>query len=59
MVGRPGERSVGLIQFPIYPSKFAYAIGCTLLVVCCAVDLLKGRDFTMRSASVDEANEVL
>lgn len=54
-----GEKSVGLIQFPVYPSKFAFAIGCTLLTVCCLADLFKGRDLRMRSASVDESNEVL
>jgi TRAP-type transport system small permease protein len=42
------EYSVGLIQFPIYPSKFAFAIGCTLLVISCLADLGKGRDLRMR-----------
>lgn len=45
---RIGEYSVGLVQFPIYPSKFAFAIGCSLLVVSCLADIGRGRDLRMR-----------
>lgn len=45
---RIGEYSVGLIPFPIYPSRFAFAIGCSLLLVCCIADLGKGKNLRMR-----------
>jgi len=49
-----GEYSVGLIQFPIYPSKFAFAIGSTLLIISCVVDLGKGRNLRMRGTSAHD-----
>lgn len=35
------EYSVGLVAFPIYPSKFAVALGAGLTVLCCAGRLVK------------------
>lgn len=40
-----GEYSSGIIAFPIYPAKFALAVGCTIAVLCCVVDLLRGGRF--------------
>lgn len=40
-----GEYSVGLVGFPIYPSKFALAIGASLAVLACLVDLARGGAF--------------
>lgn len=54
-----GEYSVGLIQFPIYPSKIAFAAGCSLLVVCCLADLAKGRELRMRSVKEPSQHEEL
>ncbi|MGV6874086.1 TRAP transporter small permease [Pseudochelatococcus sp. B33] len=42
---RIGEYSTGIIAFPIYPARFALAIGSTIAVACCIVDLLKGGRF--------------
>lgn len=42
---RIGEYSSGIIAFPVYPAKFALAIGCTLAVLCCLADLLRGARF--------------
>jgi TRAP-type C4-dicarboxylate transport system permease small subunit len=42
---RIGEYTSGIVQFPIYPAKFAIAIGCTLAVICCLVDLARGARF--------------
>jgi TRAP-type C4-dicarboxylate transport system permease small subunit len=40
-----GEYAPGIIAFPIYPAKFALAIGCTLALVCCLADLARGARF--------------
>lgn len=42
---RVGEYSSGIVPFPIYPAKFALAIGCTLAVLCCLFDLARGARF--------------
>lgn len=36
------EFSNGLVRLPLYPSKFALAIGMTIAVLWCVVELLKG-----------------
>ncbi len=40
-----GEYSPGIIQFPVYPARFALAIGCSLALLCCVSDLLRGGRF--------------
>ena len=35
------EYSVGLIQFPIYPSKFAVVVGAALAVLCSVAQLVR------------------
>ena len=35
------EYSVGLVRFPIYPSKFAVVLGGALAMVCCAMRLIE------------------
>ncbi len=45
---RIGEYTSGIVQFPIYPAKFAMAIGCTLAVLCCLHDLARGARFSKR-----------
>jgi TRAP-type C4-dicarboxylate transport system permease small subunit len=42
---RIGEYSAGIIAFPIYPARFALAIGSTLAIVCCLTDLVQGARF--------------
>jgi len=37
-----GEYSVGIVPFPVYPAKFALAIGASLVVVLCLADLARG-----------------
>jgi TRAP-type C4-dicarboxylate transport system permease small subunit len=37
-----GEFSSGLVRIPLYPSKFALAIGLSIAVLWCVVELLKG-----------------
>jgi len=46
---RIGEYSVGLVQFPIYPARFALAIGAGLVVLNCILDLLAGGHYRRRS----------
>jgi TRAP-type mannitol/chloroaromatic compound transport system permease small subunit len=53
---RIGEYSVGLLPFPIYPSRFAFAVGCTLLLIGCILDLRKGRNLRMRSNATMSAD---
>ncbi|MEX0408239.1 TRAP transporter small permease [Aquibium sp. LZ166] len=42
---RVGEYTSGIVQFPIYPAKFALAAGCTLAAISCVVDLVAGARF--------------
>jgi TRAP-type C4-dicarboxylate transport system permease small subunit len=42
---RIGEYSAGLVAYPIYPARFALAIGATLAVLCCIGDLIAGGRF--------------
>jgi TRAP-type C4-dicarboxylate transport system permease small subunit len=42
---RVGEYTSGIVQFPIYPAKFALAAGCTLAALCCVVDIVGGARF--------------
>lgn len=52
---RIGEYTSGIVQFPVYPAKFAIAIGCTVAVVCCLYDLLRGARFRKGDSSSDLA----
>lgn len=49
-----GEYSVGLVQFPIYPARFALVVGASLAVLNCLVDLLEGGRFRRDAAGVDK-----
>lgn len=42
---RIGEYAAGIVAFPIYPARFALAIGATLAIACCVADLLKSGRF--------------
>lgn len=48
-----GEYSPGIIAFPLYPAKFALAIGATLGVACVVHDLLLGGVFRQKKAHKD------
>lgn len=48
------EYSAGLMRIPLYPSKFALAIGMTIATLWCAVEILKGGLFRETAS-----NEVL
>lgn len=37
-----GEYSVGIVPFPVYPAKFALAVGASLAALLCVVDLARG-----------------
>lgn len=49
-----GEYSVGLIAFPLYPARFALALGATLAVVCCLADLAAGGRFRKQGSAAAE-----
>lgn len=51
---RVGEYTSGIVQFPIYPAKIAIAIGCTVAVACCLLDLATGARFRKTSHLPDE-----
>lgn len=53
---RVGEYTSGIVQFPIYPAKIALAIGATLAVACCLLDLATGARFS-KSANLEKRGE--
>ncbi len=55
---RIGEYTSGIVQFPIYPAKFAIAIGCTIAVICCLLDLARGARFRKGDELEDRKSEL-
>lgn len=51
-----GEYSVGIIPFPVYPAKFALAVGASLAVILCLVDLLRGGPAQQNGAAPQDAD---
>lgn len=47
------EYSAGLVRFPLYPAKFALALGATLTVCCCLVRLIHIREVAHRRSEID------
>lgn len=54
---RIGEYSAGLVQFPIYPARFALAIGASMAVVCCIANLVHGGRFRAERETMASAIE--
>lgn len=50
-----GEYTSGIVAFPLYPAKFALAIGSTIVVLFCLVDLLRGGRFRKSASFADRA----
>ena len=53
---RVGEYTPGVVQFPVYPAKFALAVGATLAVICCLIDLFSGAHFN-KSDNLEKRGE--
>jgi TRAP-type C4-dicarboxylate transport system permease small subunit len=47
------EFSNGLVQIPLYPSKFALALGMSIAVLWCIVEMLKGGLFRDATPQLD------
>ena len=43
-----GEYTAGVISFPVYPARFALAVGATLALLACIADLLRGGYYWMK-----------
>lgn len=47
------EYSAGLVRFPLYPAKFALALGATLTVCCCIARLIHVREVAHQSGEIE------
>lgn len=47
------EYSAGLVRFPLYPAKFALALGAALTVCCCLVRLIYIRELAHQRSEID------